>query len=197
MKVEQLMTRNVTSCRASDPLNRAAEIMWKHDCGVVPVIAEGDGSGRVVGMLTDRDICMAAYTQGRPLAQIPVASAMSQHVYSCRASDAIAVALKVMETNQVHRLPVVDQNEQLRERGRVERLTARRRGEHDALRSAENGEVLGTRHLREPLRLCALALAVPQSVWLAAEIEGVERRQRRTGSWRIIRSRILGKTYVA
>jgi CBS-domain-containing membrane protein len=87
--------------------------MWEHDCGVVPVTAEGDGSTRVVGMLTDRDICMAAYTQGRALTEIPVASAMSRQLYSCRASDALAVALKVMETNRVHRLPVVDQDEHL------------------------------------------------------------------------------------
>ena len=113
MKVEQLMTRNVESCRSDDRLNRAAQIMWERDCGVVPVMAAGNGSGRLVGMLTDRDICMAAYTQGRPLAEIPVASAASQQIYSCRASDSIAVALKVMQTNQVHRLPVVDQDEQL------------------------------------------------------------------------------------
>jgi CBS domain-containing protein len=84
--------------------------MWEADIGCVPVV---DGDGGVIGMLTDRDICMAAYTQGRPLADIPVASAMSKQVYSCRPSDAVAVALKVMETTQVHRLPVVDQHDQL------------------------------------------------------------------------------------
>ena len=113
MKVEQLMTRNVQTCRADDRLNRAAQIMWEHDCGVVPVVAAGDGTARVVGMLTDRDICMAAYTQGRALQDIPVASAMSGQVCSCRPSDAIGVALKVMETNQIRRLPVVDQDDQI------------------------------------------------------------------------------------
>jgi CBS domain-containing protein len=113
MKVEQLMTRNVERCRADDRLNRAAQIMWEHDCGVVPVVAAGNGSGRVVGMLTDRDICMAAYTQGRTLADIPVASVMSDEVCSCRPSDAVAVALKVMQTKQIRRLPVVDQDDQL------------------------------------------------------------------------------------
>ncbi len=113
MKVEQLMTRNVETCRADDFVNRAAQIMWEHDCGVVPVVAAGNGDARIVGMLTDRDICMAAYTQGCALADIPVASAMSHHVATCRPSDAVAVALKVMETNQVHRLPVVDQDDQV------------------------------------------------------------------------------------
>ncbi len=113
MKVEQLMTRNIETCRSDDRLNRAAQIMWEHDCGIVPVLAAGNGAGHVVGMLTDRDICMAAYTQGRALGAIPVASAMSPQVYSCRPTDALAVALKVMETNQIHRLPVLDQHEQL------------------------------------------------------------------------------------
>jgi len=113
MKVEQLMTRNVETCRSDDRLSRAAQIMWEHDCGVVPVVAGGNGTARVVGMLTDRDICMAAYTQGRSLNDIPVASTMSRHLCSCRPSDAIGVALKVMETNQLRRLPVVDQDDRL------------------------------------------------------------------------------------
>lgn len=113
MKVEQLMTRNVQTCRASDGLERAAQLMWEHDCGVVPVMADGNGAARVVGMLTDRDICMAAYTQGRRLEDIPVASAMSREVFSCRPTDALAVALKVMQTNRVHRLPVVDQDDRV------------------------------------------------------------------------------------
>jgi CBS domain-containing protein len=111
MRVEQLMTRHVETCRTSDRLNRAAQIMWEHDCGVVPVMTEADGTARIAGMITDRDICMAAYTQGRRLEDIPVASAMSQQVYSCRPTDAVAVALKVMETNQVRRLVVVDQED--------------------------------------------------------------------------------------
>lgn len=113
MKVEQLMTREVRTCRTTDRLDTAARIMWERDCGVVPVVSD-DGEGpRVVGMLTDRDICVATYMQGRPLGEIPVASAMSKRLCSCRPSDTIVVALKVLQTNQLHRLPVVDANERL------------------------------------------------------------------------------------
>jgi signal-transduction protein with cAMP-binding, CBS, and nucleotidyltransferase domain len=76
-------------------------------------MAEGNGTARVIGMITDRDICMAAYMQGRRLHDIPVAIAMSKEVYSCRPTDSLAVALKVMQTNQVHRLPVVDQDDRI------------------------------------------------------------------------------------
>ena len=53
--------RNVGICAASDSINDAARIMWERDCGCVPVVDDG---GNVIGMITDRDICMAADTQG-------------------------------------------------------------------------------------------------------------------------------------
>ncbi|HZP42445.1 MAG TPA: CBS domain-containing protein [Candidatus Binatia bacterium] len=104
MKVEELMTRRVASCSASDTLNAAARIMWEHDCGCAPVVADG----RVVGMITDRDICMAAYTQDRPLSALPVSQAMSREVHSCRPDDPLAVAERTMRERQIRRLPVID-----------------------------------------------------------------------------------------
>src|SRR5690606_28351921 len=67
MQVRELMTRDVQVCGPRDDLNRAAQIMWDHDCGVVPVV---DSERRPIGMVTDRDVCMAAYTQGKPLSAI-------------------------------------------------------------------------------------------------------------------------------
>ena len=113
MKVEQLMTRTVRTCHPGDTLNVPAQIMWEHDCGCVPVVMDEEGGARVVGMLTDRDICMAAYTQGRPLEAIAVSSAMSQRVCSCRPTDALRVALNVLRANQLHRLPVVNADDHL------------------------------------------------------------------------------------
>lgn len=113
MKVGQLMMRTVETCRPQDALNAAAQVMWEHDCGCVPVVMDEEGGARVVGMLTDRDICMAAYTQGRPLEAIKVASAMSKRVCSCRDTDSLMVALNVLRTNQLHRLPVVDADDHL------------------------------------------------------------------------------------
>jgi CBS-domain-containing membrane protein len=64
-------------------------------------------------MITDRDICMAAYIQGRPLSDITVGSAMARTVRSCRSSDTIGTALKILEHSQLHRLPVLDRNDHL------------------------------------------------------------------------------------
>lgn len=110
MKVSDVMTRDVKSCLADEDLNRASQIMWEQDCGVVPVV---DSECRVVGMLTDRDACMAAYTKGLPLGSIRVGDAMVKEVVSCSSKDGIEKALSAMEKNQVRRLPVVDEAQRL------------------------------------------------------------------------------------
>ena len=105
MKVADLMTRDVRVCTIHDSLNAAARIMWDHDCGCVPVV---DGHGRLAGIVTDRDICMAAYTQGLPLEAIPVERAMSPRVISCARGDNLEAAHRLMRTHEIHRLPVAD-----------------------------------------------------------------------------------------
>lgn len=105
MKVEQLMHRDVKSCRAADTLNRAAQLMWDNDGGCVPVV---DEDGHPVGMITDRDVCMAAYTQGGPLSALRVAGAMAHAPRTCRTADTVAEAEAIMRAGQVRRLPVVD-----------------------------------------------------------------------------------------
>jgi CBS domain-containing protein len=105
MNVEQVMTRDVKSCSPHDTLNTAARIMWENDCGCVPVV---DENARVVGVLTDRDICMATYTQGRTLTDIQVRSVMATAVHTCKRDDTIAFAEGLMQGYKIRRLPVTD-----------------------------------------------------------------------------------------
>jgi CBS domain-containing protein len=105
MRIQEIMSRPVVVCPLSDTLNGAARLMWEHDCGVVPVVKE---DGRIAGILTDRDVCMAAYTQGKALFDIPVAEAMARRVFSCREDDSLETAALIMTDNQVRRLPVLD-----------------------------------------------------------------------------------------
>jgi len=105
MKIAQVMTRSVKTCRPSDSLNTAAQLMWEADCGSVPVVND---EGVVVGFLTDRDICMAAYTQGGALHALRVESAMARKVISCRPEDPVSAVETLMRENQVRRLSVVD-----------------------------------------------------------------------------------------
>jgi CBS domain-containing protein len=105
MKVMDAMTHSVAACDQDDTLNRAAQLMWEGDCGCIPVLG---ASGDVRGIITDRDICMAAYTQGLPLQQIPVRRAMSTVVQTCGPEDSIESALALMRRNKVRRVPVTD-----------------------------------------------------------------------------------------
>jgi CBS domain-containing protein len=133
MKVKDLMITDVKVCADYNSLNTAAEIMWDFDCGSVPVLDKG---GHVIAMVTDRDVCMAAFFQGQPLSSIPVTTAMSKELYSCRPDDDLATAETLMREHSVRRLPVVDSNRRIvgilalndlareEERERTMRLTA-------------------------------------------------------------------------
>jgi CBS-domain-containing membrane protein len=79
--------------------------MWDHDCGCAPIV---DANGKLAGIVTDRDICMAAYTQGAPLQEIPIERAMSPKVISCARTDDLDKAHRLMRTHEIHRIPVVD-----------------------------------------------------------------------------------------
>ena len=105
MKVAELMTDEVRACSIHESVNAAARIMWENDCGCAPVV---DGHGRLAGMVTDRDICMAAYTQGLPLEAIPVERVMSAKVVSCSRTDNLETAHRLMRSHEIHRMPVLD-----------------------------------------------------------------------------------------
>lgn len=105
MKVEQMMSTNVKTCSPNDTLEIAAGIMWDHDCGIVPVV---DPEGKAIGVVTDRDICMAGYTQGMQYWQIPVSIAASKKIFTIKPSDSLHKAEAVMRLHQVRRLIVVD-----------------------------------------------------------------------------------------
>jgi len=102
--VEKLMTKDVKTCHTYDRLNVAAKLMWDHDCGCAPVEDEG---GKVIGILTDRDICMAAYTQNRPLSEISVGEVITKVLYTCEPADTLEIAEEIMQAHQVRRLPVL------------------------------------------------------------------------------------------
>src|SRR5260370_33741780 len=97
MKVAELMVGEVTACSPDDALNRAAQIMWEKDCGCVPVV---DRAARLIAMLTDRDICMAAYTRGGTLKDIRVSAAMSYELIACSPGDDVFDGQKTKRDRQ-------------------------------------------------------------------------------------------------
>jgi CBS domain-containing protein len=110
MKIEEIMTKEVATCTPEDGTDVAARIMLDRECGIVPVVGR---ARQVLGVITDRDICLAALTWGRPLAQIPVNSAMSTGVRCCAPTDTIYAAEAIMRTGRVRRLPVIDEHRRL------------------------------------------------------------------------------------
>ena len=110
MKVKDVMTTNVRTCFTSDSLVTAAQFMWDYDCGCVPVLNE---HGRVVGMLTDRDICMAAFFQGVPIGEIKVSAVMSRQLFGCTSDDGLSAAERIMRDKKVRRLPVLNKEGRL------------------------------------------------------------------------------------
>lgn len=105
MKILEIMSQPAVACNESDSLSRAAQLMWENDCGAIPVVGD---DGRVTGIVTDRDVCMASYTQGRALDSIPVSGAMSRQVSTCHGEDSLETAERLMGDKQIRRVPVVD-----------------------------------------------------------------------------------------
>lgn len=106
MSITKLMTSPVECCTPGTDLAAAAMMMWRADCGIVPVVEPE--SRRVVGVITDRDICMAAGTRHQAICSIPVEEIMRRDIVTCRPSDSPRTALAQMAERRVRRAPVVD-----------------------------------------------------------------------------------------
>jgi CBS domain-containing protein len=107
MKVHELMTTNLFTVNDSQTVNDAAQLMWEHDCGCIPVLqAEG---GKLAGVITDRDIAMAGYTTGERLQDIAVTTAFSSKAIVASPDDEITDVEEWMQANQVRRIPVVNE----------------------------------------------------------------------------------------
>lgn len=109
--IKQHMTRSVFSCHPHTPLSEVADIMWDKDCGFLPVT--DPASEEVLGVITDRDTCMGAYTQGRPLHEIRTSEVMTGRTVACRETDDVKTAHQLMRRYQVRRLPVTDAGRRL------------------------------------------------------------------------------------
>jgi CBS-domain-containing membrane protein len=95
-------------------LAAATELMWNNDCGVLPVIH----NGRLAGIITDRDICVALGTRNRPAAELAVDEVATGDVATCDPGDDLNAAMATMRQAKVRRLPVVT------DEGRLEGIVA-------------------------------------------------------------------------
>lgn len=103
MKVHEVLCRPVSTCPEDTTLAAAARLMEENDCGVLPVVR----ATKVVGVVTDRDVCMAVGRKRNPQ-ETPVREIMSTNVVSCGIEDDVRQALSIMANSRIRRLPVVD-----------------------------------------------------------------------------------------
>lgn len=111
MKVKDMMIPDAKACWITESLADAAKAMWENDCGILPVIKDGR---KVVGLITDRDICMATAMFERNPSSISVEEVMTGEVYAAGPDDEIHQALATMQEHKVRRLPVVDPEGELK-----------------------------------------------------------------------------------
>lgn len=105
MKVKEVMTCTPYTCRKEANLGEAIELMWKGDCGFLPTT---DPDGRVCGVITDRDVCIAFGTRNKLAGEITAGEISSGRLFACSPEDEIHVALLTMREGKVRRLAVVD-----------------------------------------------------------------------------------------
>jgi CBS domain-containing protein len=103
--VQEVMTRDVKSCRPDRTLLCAASAMQRGDCRFLPIL---DREGRPIAVLTDGDICEIGTNDHRALRDIFVSEAMSREIFTCHPEDAVSQVLETMKRRRIRHLPVVD-----------------------------------------------------------------------------------------
>jgi CBS domain-containing protein len=106
MNVKEAMTAQVKVCRPETSLDEIARLMWETDCGAIPVIAEDH---KPIGIVTDRDIAMAAMHNHQPLWDIQASKVIQgQEPCCCSHKESLESCLETMERHKVRRLMVTD-----------------------------------------------------------------------------------------
>ena len=109
LKVHEVMTDRPRCVTPETPVTEAAQLMKSDDIGSLPIL---DGE-QLAGMVTDRDIVIRAIAEGKDPRGMPVREVASRELVTVHADDDLATALKLMASQQVRRLPVVDSDNRL------------------------------------------------------------------------------------
>ena len=111
MNISELMSRNPCTVTPDTPVSEAARLMKEEDVGMVPVIERMGGAetrGRLVGVITDRDIAIRTVAEGRA-SDSPVRDVMSSGVRTATPSDSVESVMELMGREQVRRVPIIDE----------------------------------------------------------------------------------------
>jgi CBS domain-containing protein len=103
-QVKDVMTQNPTSCNPSATVVDAAKVMASEDVGSVPVVK----AGRLVGIVTDRDVVVRVLAEGRDPNSTTIGEIASSDLETVSPDDDLDTALRKMASSKVRRLPVVE-----------------------------------------------------------------------------------------
>jgi len=108
MKIRDIMTANPKWCIPEDMATKAARMMKEMDVGIVPVV-KSPADRTIVGVVTDRDLCLGVLAADTYPNAVPIQKCMTTNIVACQPTDDVQQATKLMEANQVRRIPVIDQ----------------------------------------------------------------------------------------
>jgi CBS domain-containing protein len=104
------MTRDVATVFPDDSVQYATRIMRDEDCGALPVV---DSRGRMIGMITDRDVAVRLVADGYDATHAIVADCMTDEVFACHVNDPLRGCMDVMSRHQIRRLPILNDRDQV------------------------------------------------------------------------------------
>ena len=108
MKIESVMTRDPVFCLPDEGVVECAKLMAREDVGLIPVVESRD-TRRLVGVVTDRDLCLGVVAEGRDPETVTIENCMTDRVVTCRPEDELEVALDRMREHRIRRIVVVDE----------------------------------------------------------------------------------------
>lgn len=112
-KCSEVMTREPVCCEQGDSITQVATLMKSEDVGAIPVV-DSRPDGRLVGIVTDRDLVINVLAGGTPVDRATVREAMTANPACCREEDDVEKAVELMADRQVRRMPIVDEAGRLR-----------------------------------------------------------------------------------
>lgn len=110
MKAQDIMTKNPTCVTPDTPVQDAARLMKNEDVGIIPVV-ESQGSRKLVGVITDRDIAIRVVAEGVASSSSSVRDVMTSNITTSAPGDSVKDVMELMGREQVRRIPIVDKGQ--------------------------------------------------------------------------------------
>lgn len=107
--VSEIMTKNPACCTPQTTINEVAKMMKSFDCGEIPVV-DSYSEKSIIGVITDRDICLRAVAKGLDSKETMVEECMTKNPIVVSEDQDLEYCCQLMEENQIRRVPVVDEN---------------------------------------------------------------------------------------